>query len=76
MTLYVAYCHDRHLDPVVRVFSTLATAIDYARDYMESHVAFPEDLKEGDLDGYLFWIGYMDEEDEAWVKAVTLDSEE
>lgn len=66
MSEYIAYCQDRHLDPVQRVFPSREKAIKFARKYMASHVAHPEGLSEHD-DGTKFEILYEYEEDYALV---------
>jgi hypothetical protein len=74
-TLFVAYCHDRHLDPEIRVFTTLVPAMKWAKAYMTDHVAHPEHLTEstyGDDDTTTYRIQYELESDHALVVPATL----
>ena len=45
-TCYVAYCNDRYIDPEVAVFMDFDSAIIWASDWMEEHVAHPGNLRE------------------------------
>lgn len=74
MKLYVAYCEDRHVDPVIRVFDTLESANAFARAFMEDNMAHPEHIKHSIVDG--FYCGRYVESDHAYVQAVTLNSAE
>lgn len=75
MKLYVVYCHDRHCDPEVRVFSEHAKAVKFAWSYMRSSVAHPELLYDDPVEGYSLNLRYAEESDCAFVQAVTLDDE-
>ena len=68
MKCFVAYCYDRHIDPVVRVFLDLPSAILWVNDWMEEYVARPDNLIEQPLAaGYAYYLTYGEEEDHAFV---------
>jgi hypothetical protein len=67
LKVYIAYCHDRHIDPDIEIFTDKDNAISFAREYMRHHVAYPEDLREEKLEGYDLYIAYAEEEDHAFV---------
>lgn len=69
--LYVAVCNDRHIDPVVMVFTDRARAIEAASIYMREHVACPEKLQKNDSGGR--WsISYEFAEDNAFVVSANI----
>ena len=72
MTIYIAYCHDRHSDPELFGFFREDDAIKRARQYMNDTVAHPERLIEETVEG-IFHIFYGEEEDEAFVMAVEVN---
>jgi hypothetical protein len=79
MKLYVAYCHDRHVEPEVRVFTDRTTAIEYAKQFMHWSMAHPEGIVAGDedghpIEGYEAYFSYKYESDHAFVVAVELDA--
>lgn len=71
MKLYIAVCHDRHIDEDVTAHLTREAAIEYARAYMRKHVADPDALAEED-DGERWTMQYEYEEDSAFVVAAGL----
>lgn len=73
MTLYVAYCHDRHIDPVIEVFTDREAACRFARDFMQSHMAHAEGIKEERVAGHVLFLRYTYESDHAFVRKVKLD---
>ncbi len=76
MELYVAVVQDRHLDPIIGVFTEKEAAIDWALATFQEHVEEPgEVVEETDLEGsdWLWHAEYGDEGDHAWVEATTLD---
>lgn len=73
MKLYVAYCNDRHVDPVIRVFSDRDKACEFARTFMADNMAHPEHVKVERVQGYILFLRYDLESDHAYVQQVTLD---
>ncbi len=71
MNIYVACCHDRHIDPVVRVFLDLGEAVIWVNDWMDAHVAAPDLLQEEQTD-FAYWLSYGDEEDHAFIAEVEM----
>ncbi len=72
-TCFVAYCEDRHIDPVVRVFTTLPTAIVWVNEWMEEHVAYPEELAEDEVGVFVYWLNYGEESDHAFIAEAKID---
>lgn len=70
--IWIALCHDRHLDPDVEVFQEKQDAVSHARKYMNEHIAHPDRLYEEDIGGQ-FWIMYELESDYATVFEKTLN---
>lgn len=75
MKIYVAYCHDRHIDPVIRVFSNRDKAVEFAREFMDEHMARPSLVKTETVDCYVLWLQYEPESDHAYVIETTLDDD-
>jgi hypothetical protein len=75
MKLYVAYCYDRHTDPVIRIFSTPGKAMDYARAFMQQNMAHPEHVTEQPSKDHLLLLEYGVEGDHAFVFEAELDGE-
>jgi hypothetical protein len=75
MTLFVAVVHDRHIDPVIRVFSDLSVAIAWAEKNFKACLSHPDGLVVDDPppEGYLWSASYEYESDHAWVEEVELD---
>jgi hypothetical protein len=73
MTLYVAVVHDRHTDPVIRVFTDPSVAIAWAGRNFRACLFRPHGYYEETLEGYFWAASYEGEEDHAWVEAVELD---
>ena len=48
MELFIAICHDRHIDTVVRVFSSLEPAIQYCMDFVDDRAYEIEESQPGD----------------------------
>ena len=63
---WIVFCHDRHIDPERSIFPDRGQAIEYARKYMQEHVAHPEDLREEDVNGQ-WTMTYANESDHAYV---------
>ncbi len=73
MKLFVAVVNDRHVDPMIGVFSTLESAIKWASETFRECVAEPEEIESCDLGDYLFHEVYGEEGDYAWVEETILD---
>jgi hypothetical protein len=77
MELFIAICRDRHIDEIVRVFSTQEAAIMYCKEF-----ASDEELEERELtqsmvrDGWIYYAAYGAEGDSVRVKKGTLDPQE
>jgi hypothetical protein len=76
--LYVAYCNDRHYDPVIRVFTTPEAAVSFCRDFVESHAREDSEITEEDPEqtasnGWLVSLSYGTEGDHAYAFETTLD---
>jgi hypothetical protein len=73
--LFVAVVHDRHIDPVIRVFSDPYAAITWAEKNFRACLAHPEGCLQGGppRDGVLWQAFYKFESDHAWVEEVELD---
>jgi hypothetical protein len=67
MTVYVAYLHDRHIDPEIRVFADRDTAIQATRQWMNEMMAHPEQIVEERVEGYELLLRYAGESDHAFV---------
>jgi len=75
MDVYIAYCHDRHTDPVVRVFSQCDDACHFARSFMRENMAHQEGIREHKPIGYELYLSYEYESDNAFVVQRTIDEE-
>ena len=77
MDLFIAICCDRHIDEVVRVFSSQEKAVEYCKEF-----ASDEELKEQELtqsmvhDGWLYYAAYGVEGDSVRVEKSKLDPQE
>ncbi len=76
MKLYIAICIDRHIDEVVRVFSTPEKAIDYCKRFMKENANYPEEIREEPINGWLYNAIYSSEGDNVRVEESELDIEE
>lgn len=74
MSVYVAFCYDRHRDPVIRVFDDRERANAFARGFMEDNMAHSQHITHEMHDG-LYRGNYELEEDRAYVEAAELNSE-
>lgn len=76
MKLFVAVCSDRHLDDVIRVFSSNELAIQFCKDWVED-----EEVNDGELNHYMvdagwtYYAQYSFEGDHVRVETVELDSD-
>jgi len=75
MEAYVAYCHDRHAEPVVRVFSGQRQACDFARLFMHENMAHPDCIREVSALGYVLYLSYDYDIDHAFVVQRAIDEE-
>jgi hypothetical protein len=74
MTLFVAVVHDRHTDPVIRVFTDQSVVIAWAERNFKACLSHPSGYVEHGPDGTRLWsAGYEYESDHAWVEEVELD---
>jgi hypothetical protein len=73
MTVFIACVADRHTDPEVRPFTEQDAAVAWARENFRQRVAHPEMIREEPLEGYVLWIRYLPEYDNAWVIARQMD---
>jgi len=76
MDIYIAVCKDRHIDVVVKVFSDMGKAVDYAKKFMKTSARFPEDIKESYIKGWLYHATFSCEGDSVHVEKGILDPEE
>jgi hypothetical protein len=75
MTLFVAVVNDRHIDPIIGVFSTSEAAIKWASETFRDCVAYPEEITKGDLEGTYIWHEiYGEEGDYSLVEITTLNN--
>lgn len=73
MKIYVAYCHDRHVDPVIATFTTPEAACDFAREFMQENMANPKGITEETVEGHVLYLRYEYESDHAFVVETELD---
>jgi hypothetical protein len=76
MTLFVAVVHDRHTNPVIRVFTDPVVAVAWAKKNFKACLAHPEGLREDTPSGEeIVWEASYEchDMDCAWVEAVELD---
>ena len=76
MKIYIAIWEDRHSDTTAHPFSTADKATDWARKTAMEYCRFPEDYKEHDYEGWLFYADYSCESDCIYVIEKELDGEE
>jgi len=69
MQIYIAYCNDRHIDPVIRVFKSFKSALEFAKEFVKENARFPEDVKEERVAGWLYYCQYSCEGDSVHVEA-------
>lgn len=70
-TVYVAYCEDRHIDPVIKVFRDYEKAVLWVNEWMEQHVAHPDKLTKEDTD-FAYCLSCGEESDQAFIAEVDL----
>ena len=73
MKVYVAYCHDRHVDPVVSVHQHSDDARHRVDDVMRDAVAHPSMLQREEVEGYVYYLAYGEESDHAFVVECELE---
>ena len=71
--LYISYCNDRHIDPVINVFTDKDKAIEFTRSFMNEHMAYPDGIEEILVKGYILNLIYNYAEDNAFVIEAILD---
>lgn len=67
MKIYIVQIKDRHCDTTAKPFCRLVDAIEYAKESATEYNRFPEDLKEHNVDGWLYCIEYSSDGDCCWV---------
>ena len=68
MKIYMAECHDRHIDPVVKVFDSPEAAITYAKNFVHDNARHKDSIEEEKVDWALYYCRYSNEGDRVWVK--------
>lgn len=76
MPLYLAICHDRHIDSVVKVFDTPEKAITYAKQFVKDCARHPENINEYPVGGWLYHCEYSNEGDFVRVEEAELNKNE
>lgn len=77
MDLYIAVLHDRHIDDVIRVFSTEEKAREQCKawlDYERQHGRSEDDIDEDPVPGWLYRARYGPEGDSVRIEHATLDA--
>jgi len=67
MKIYNVLCNDRHTDVAATPFLDLQEAKAWAKRRAEDLCAYPEDLKEIPVEGWLYHIEYSCEGDCLWI---------
>lgn len=67
MKIYLACCFDRHIDPVIKPFSTEAKAIQFSKDFCKEKAWYTEDIEEKEITRWLFYATYSGDEDYVFV---------
>ena len=81
MDLYIAICCDRHIDEVVRVFTTQEKAVEFCKSFVLDNQRTGNDEEEQNYgtmlsDGWLYYATYGGEGDSVRVEKGTLDPDE
>ena len=77
MDLFIAICCDRHIDEVVRVFSSQEKALVYCKEYASNEELEEQELTQSMVrDGWLYYATYGVEGDSVRVEKSTLDPQE
>lgn len=76
MDIYIAMCFDRHIDAVVRVYTTAEKAIAFAKGFAQRHAWYPKDIEESEIPGWLYHANFSVESDHVYVVKGTLDPPE
>ena len=72
---YIVICQDRHGDTTVHPFTDKDKAISEARRIAKEYFRYPEDYREEQIDGWLFYAQYSCESDHVRVVEVVMDKE-
>lgn len=73
MKIYIALCEDRHIDIVVKVYTTPDKAIAYAKAFVEENARFPDEIDESEIPGWLYSATYSGQGDGVRVEEGTLE---
>jgi len=73
MDLFIAICCDRHIDEVVRVFSSEEKAVKYCKEFAAYELEEQELTQSMISDGWLFYATYGTEGDSVRVEKSVLD---
>lgn len=73
MQLFIAYCNDRHVDTVVKVFDTANAAIIFAKSFASDNCRHEEYMEEYSLSDYLYYAVYSSEGDHVRVQQTILN---
>ena len=77
MELYIAICCDRHIDEVVRVYTTPEKAIQYCKDFVPERYELKEALTDSmERANWLYFASYGTEGDSVRVEKGVLDPQE
>jgi len=76
MDIFIAICCDRHINEVVRVFTTPEAAIAYAKHFSRQKARSHKEIKEEDITGWLYYACYSSEGDSVRVEKGVLDNED
>ena len=77
--VYVALCEDRHIDPVIHVFTLPERAIDYCKRWTKENALHPDDIEEYELTddmragGWIYAATYSGEGDHVTAMEMELD---
>jgi hypothetical protein len=74
--VYVMVCVDRHIDPIIEVFTDVGMACKRCKEVIEELAAYPEDIEEFNTPKYMIHYKYSPEMDDyAFVEEVNLSQE-
>ena len=75
MKIYTVIVQDSHSDTTAHPFTRPERAVEWARLRAKEYCHFPEDYKERQIDGWLFYARYSCEGDCVYVAEMELDGE-
>lgn len=68
MKIYIAECYDRHIDPVIKVYASLESALAYAKAFVHDNARYSDRIQEAYIDQALYYCRYSEEGDYVTVK--------